>query len=207
MVKRAAFTLIELIFAIVIIALVVMTLPIMSKLLTKNVDTNLVQEAVFAAATELNEATTKHWDENSIDTNTSSDLAGVINLDASCQSNNADARYRLRKGHILQPYHRRCINNLALAAANSNTNANIDAVEDSTHNAASIFLNPTPSASGYKNNYTSTLNITYTPNFNANQPNLKKITVTIKKSDGTTLTTLYTYVANIGEVDYYKRSY
>ena len=208
MVKRAGFTFIELIFAIVIVSVVVMSLPKMSQLLSKNMDTNLVQEAIFAAATELHEATTKHWDENSIENTSSVYLAGVIHTtDNSCETNSTNPRYRLRSGHILQPYHRRCLNDLTQTEADSNTTA-VDAVEDSIHTAQSIFLNPTPSQSGYKDNYTSDLVITYSPTFDGTaRPNLKQITVTIKNSSGTTLTSLTSYVANIGEVDYYKRSY
>jgi len=208
MVKRAGFTFIELIFAIVIISVVVISLPKMSQLLTKNMDTNLIQEAIFAAATELHEATTKHWDENSLDSTSSVYLAGVIDTDGNCESNSSSPRYRLRPGHILQPYHRRCLNNLSQAEVDTNTNAAVDAVEDSKHNDVSIFLNPTPSQSGYKDNYTSSLSVTYNPVLNGiARPNLKRITVTIKDSSGKTLTSLTSYVANIGEVDYYKRSY
>jgi len=208
-VKRAGFTFIELIFAIVIISVAVMSLPIMSQLLTKNMDTNLVQEAIFAAATELNEATTKHWDENSIDTTLSSPLETVINIDGTCEANQLSSRYRLRPGHIIDAYHRHCLSNLAQIAANAKTNPAVDAVEDSEHAYQSIFLNPTPSQSGYKDDYQSELNVSYSPSFaGANRQNLKKITVTIKKSDGNTpIISLSTYVANIGEVDFYKRSY
>jgi len=204
MVKRAAFTLIELIFAIIIIAIAVLSLPIISQVLSKNVDTNLVQEAIFAAATELQDTTTKHWDRNSIQ---GTSLAAVIDLDNTCEQNNSNPRYRLRPGHILQPYHRKCLNNLGLGAANFNVGPTV-AVEDNNHTSESIFLNPTPSQSGYKDNYTSELDVSFSPTFaGAIRPNLKKITVTIKDSNGTILTSLTTYVANIGEVDYYRRSY
>jgi len=208
MVKRAGFTLVELIFAIVIISTVVITLPMMSQLLTKNMDSNLVQEAIFAAATELHEATTKHWDENSIDNGSSSSLAGVINIDGSCETNNTSPRYRLRPGHILQPYHRKCLNNLTQIELDTNTNDDIDAVEDSKVTDAAIFEYDTTSQSGYKDSYTSSLDVIYDPQINSVvNPNLKKITVTIKDSDGNTITSLTSYIANIGEVDYYKRSY
>ena len=208
MVRRGAFTLIELIFAIIIISIAVMSLPVMSRLLTNSIDTNLVQEAIFAAATELNEATTKHWDENSIDTSASTPLAAVINIDGTCEANNLSSRYRLRPGHIVEPYHRHCLNDLNQIEADTNTNNDVEAVEDSIHADQSIFLNPTPSQSGYKNNYTSSLTVNYDPSFaGAARPNLKQITVSIKNSNGDTLTSLNTYVANIGEVDYYKRSF
>jgi len=116
-VKRAAFTFIELIFAIVVIAISVMSLPMMIQVLSNNMDKNLVQEAIFAAATELNEATTTHWDENSLDANNTNGLADVINVDNSCESNASLSNYRLRTGHILQPLHRKCLSDLNVTAS------------------------------------------------------------------------------------------
>ena len=208
MVKRAAFTFIELIFAIVIIAITVVSLPMMNQVLTKNIDKNIIQEAIFAAATELNEATTVHWDENSTDANSSSGLAKVINLDNLCNNDQNSSRYRLRPGHILEPLHRRCLDDLTQPEADTNTNDDIDAVEDIAHTSKSIFLNSDPSSEGYKNDYNSTVTITYNPIFDgAQRPNMKKITSTITDSNGNTIVKLSTYVANIGEVDYYKRSF
>ncbi len=207
MVKRAGFTLIELIFAIVIISVVVMSLPKMSQLLTKNMDTNLVQEAVFAAATEIQEATTYHWDDNSLNDENAS-RAGVINLDNTCEDNTSSTRYRLRPGHILQPYHRVCIEDLTKGATNTNSNTHIFSVSDINQSSHQIFTDNITSQEGYKYTYTSQIDIDNSPSFaNTTHQNLKKITVTIKDSEGNILTSLSSYVANIGEVDYYKRSY
>lgn len=208
MVKRAAFTFIELIFAIVIIAITVISLPVMNRLLTKNLDSNLIQEAVFAAATELNEVTTAHWDENSTDDHTNNSLAKVINLDNSCNDDNTSSRYRLRPGHILEPLHRKCLNDLSTDAADSADDDNITAVEDLAHGKREIFINADPSIEGYKSDYNSTVTISYDPSFaGAARPNMKKITSKILDSNNKTIVKLDTYVANIGEVDYYKRSF
>jgi competence protein ComGC len=229
MVKRAAFTFIELIFAIVIISVVVMSLPVMSNLLSKGVETNIVQEAIFAAATEINEVTSYHWDDNSVDTNYS--RAGVINVDNSCESNTSKQRYRLRPGHILQVYHRQCIQNLALSAADANISktASVDDVAEALKNALqdSTATSVSTDASGYKDIYKTQVsvehNVSTLSNIKINnatpttasadlQDNIKRITVTIwgRDSNGNytvKLTSLRTYIANIGEVDYYKRSY
>ncbi len=208
MVKRGAFTLIELIFAIVIIGITVVSLPMMNQVLSKNIDNNLIQEAVFAAATELNEATTAQWDENSTEANATNSIAKVINFNNQCEGNSSSSRYRLRSGHILQPLHRKCLNDLSVGKAGTNTKDDVIAVEDIVHGSQEIFLNPTPSASGYKSDYNSTLTITYSPEFNhATQANMKKITSEILDTNGNILVRLSTYVANIGEVDYYKRTF
>lgn len=207
MVKKSAFTLIELIFAIVIIAITVISLPMMNQTISKGIDSNLLQEAVFAAATELNEVTTTQWDEASIDVNASSIISQVIN-DGSCENNQSKERYRLKTGHILQPLHRKCLNDLTQAELDSNTTAGIDAVEDKAHGYQNIFLNLTPGQADYKQNFTSALTVSYNQVFaGAVQPNMKKITITVKDEDNNTVVSLYTYVANIGGIDYYKRTY
>jgi len=207
-VKRGAFTLIELIFAIIIIGITVISLPMMNQLLSKNIDNNLIQEAVFAAATELNEVTTAQWDENSTEKDSTSSIAKVINLDNSCEDNSSSNRYRLRPGHILESLHRKCLNDLSATEADTNSDDDVTAIEDIVHGSQEIFLNPTPSAEGYKSDYNSTLTVSYSPEFNhANQPNMKKITSTIFDKNGNVIVKLSTYVANIGEVDYYKRTF
>jgi len=64
--KRFAFTMIELIFAIVIIAISVMSLPMMAVVTQRGMENNIVQEAIFAASAELMGATSGYWDENSM---------------------------------------------------------------------------------------------------------------------------------------------
>jgi len=207
-VKKSAFTLIELIFAIVVIAITVVSLPMMNQAISKGVDTNLVQEAIFAAATELNEATTTQWDEASIDTNASTIISQVINIDNTCENNQSNQRYRLKPGHILQPLHRRCLNDLTQAELDSNTTADVDALEDKAHGYREIFLNLTPDQAGYKQKYKSLVTVDYNQTFNgATRPNMKKVTITVQDENNNTITSLFTYVANIGGIDYYKRTY
>ena len=199
---------IELIFAIVVIAITVVSLPMMNQSISKGIDTNLVQEAIFAAATELNEATTAEWDEASIDPNASIIISQVINLDGSCENNQSNERYRLRPGHILEPLHRKCLNDLTQGELDSNTSADIDAVEDKVHGYRNIFLNLTPGQAGYKQNYQSDLNVSYNPTFaGVVRPNMKKVTITVRDENNNTVTSLFTYIANIGGIDYYKRSF
>ena len=67
MVNRSAFTMIELIFAIVIIAISVLSLPMMNQVISKNIEGSIVQEAIFAASAELNQVVSYYWDENSME--------------------------------------------------------------------------------------------------------------------------------------------
>ena len=193
MVKRAAFTFIELIFAIVIIAISVVSLPMMNQAITKGIDANLVQEAIFAAATELNEVTTAHWDDNSMETGKSF-YARVININGAC-----NATTHLRPGHINQPLHRRCLDDNTTAPADANTSG-VVSLDDMAHANRKIFINDASSATGYKKKYYSSVAVTRTDE-------LKYITITLKNADDKNITRLKAYSANIGEIDFYKRRY
>lgn len=202
---RAAFTLIELIFAIVVISITVISLPMMNQVLSTGMEKNLVQEAIFAAATELHEVTTGHWDENSLEPNQPYSLARMIDISGNCETDTSLSTYRLMPGHIAQPLHRRCLESSATNAANSNTDVNVSALEDfsGSHNT---FTTNTVSQSGYKVSYTADINVTGNANFNGANPNIKMIKISIK--DGTkVVTSLVTYSANIGEIDYFKKAY
>jgi len=210
-VGKGAFTLIELIFAIVVIGIAVVSLPMMNQVISTGIEKNIVQEAIFAAATELNEATTAHWDENSLEPNEPNSLARVIET-GSCENNASLVSFRQMPGHISQPLHRRCLDSNATTVDNSSADANIMALDDMTKTDVSIFTNNTTNQqAGYKKDYKATVSVTNAnvifgiDQVNAN-PNMKKITVSVK--DGATVvTSLSTYSANIGEVDYYKKEY
>jgi len=202
-VVRTAFTLIELIFAIVVIAISVLSLPMMSQVTAEGIDNNLVQEAIFGSATKLNEAVTAHWDGSSIEPGMPDSFARVIET-GTCESNPLATDYRQMPGHINQPLHRRCLD--------SNLTAPVGAVAgvtslDNFAGASAIFMGAS-SAEGYKDTYTATVVVTRGVTFGslAGNPNIKRIVSTITNADGP-VAALRTYSMNIGEVDYYKRSY
>ena len=205
MVRRAAFTLIELIFAIVVIAISVVSLPMMSQTVAKGVDANIVQEAIFAAATELNEAVTAHWDENSIEPGMPDSSARVIQIGTFCSTDSTSPTFRQMPGHINQPLHRRCLDSAVTAPSNASTTA-VVSLDDMAHSERSIAIGSVDQAS-YKEDYKSEIVVSPSANFNGVNPNMKSIVSTVKDKDGNTIALLRTYSANIGEVDYYKRSY
>ncbi|OQX74231.1 MAG: hypothetical protein B6D59_03165 [Campylobacteraceae bacterium 4484_4] len=65
--NRAAFSLIELVLAIVVIAISVMTIPLMLQQSAKNDQFTALQESIFAARTKLGNILTFKWDQNSIE--------------------------------------------------------------------------------------------------------------------------------------------
>lgn len=68
---RPAIAMIELIFAIVIIGITLMSAPMIISQSVQSVNTNLQQESVAAAASQISLILTHHWDEND-----TSDVAG-----------------------------------------------------------------------------------------------------------------------------------
>jgi len=209
-VRRAAFTLIELIFAIVIIAISVISLPMMSQTVSEGIDANIVQEAIFASATELNEAVTAHWDENSIEASMPDSSARVIETVINMCVNDANlSTFRQMSGHINQPLHRRCLdaNTTVTTPSNASVTA-VDSLDDMEHGDRNITIG-TPGSEGYKETYQSNVSVDINATFGpaVNSQNIKSIVSTVKDQDGNTIAVLRTYSANIGEVDYYKRNY
>ena len=194
-VSRLAFTMIELIFAIVIIAISVLSLPVMVQITSKGIENNLLQEAIFAASAELMDASSGYWDERSMEDENLSNLSRVIDIGGGCSADN-----RLRPGHIAQPYHRRCTDSNSAAGLNGTTDP-IFSLDDAEHTVTDMFDNPIGEAAGYKQTYQSTL-VVAPDGANAN---IKHIISDVKDSTGvTTLTVLKMQSANVGEIEYYK---
>lgn len=170
-----------------------MSLPTMTNIINKGIESNLVQEAIFAASTELMGASSGYWDENSMQDINLNHLSRVINISGDC-----DSVTKLRAGHIAQPYHRRCLNDLTTNAV-STAGGSVYDLDDASHLDEDIFIDNTTDASGYKQTYKSDIVVIQVGN-------IKKITATIKDENGDTITILRSQSANIGETDYYKRT-
>ena len=198
--SKNGFTLIELIFAIVVVSISVISLPMMTQTTSKGIDANLVQEAIFAASAELNGAVSAHWDENSMEDDKNS-LARVIDIEDDQCTNS-----RL-KGHIEQPLHRRCLDSSDTDPLDGSADDEIFALEDMQHDADSVFIDGQKGASGYKKDYNSKVEVTRNIDFNGTNEHIKEIKLTITDTDGKTITILRTYSSNIGEIDFYKRTY
>lgn len=197
--SRFAFTLIELIFAIVIVSIAVISLPMMTQFISKGVESNIVQEAIFAASTELMGASSGYWDRNSMEDNNVSHISRVIDISGDCNNIALSDRHRLRPGHIAQPLHRRCIDSNTTTPADA-SDINFPNLDNAEHASQVIFLLPSPEATGYKDDYNSVLDVTRTND-------IKFMTVSVTKSNGDLITTLRMQSANIGEIDYFKRRF
>lgn len=207
--SRFAFTLIELIFAIVIIGIAVLSLPVMTQITSKGIESNILQEAIFAGSAELMGATAYYWDRDSMQDSDFSHLSRVIDIGAiRCENNASSPRYRLRTGHIEQPFHRRCLDSNETTSANV-SDAGFPNLNNAVHVSQTIFTDETANASGYKESYRSIVTVEHLDQTGAANVNVKKITVTVTDSatPAKDITRLSTYSANIGEIDYYKRRF
>lgn len=197
--KKHAFTLIELIFAIVVMSIVVMSLPIMMQTTSKAIEDNIVQEAIFAASAELMGASAYYWDTRSIEDINVSGGERVIDVDGNCNTD------RLRPGHVSQLYHRKCLESTTTGGVNYTTAETTgESLNRSAHDTTvDMFDNFTAEAAGYKQEYKSAMSIAQ-----GTDNDIKILTANIYEDDGTTLlTSLKIYSANIGEVEYYKRGF
>jgi len=200
--KRYAFTLVELIFAIMVIAISVISLPMMTQITSKGIESNILQEAIFAASTELMGASAGYWDKNSMDDHDVSHIARVIDLAitpaSTCDNNSNSSRYRLKTGHIAQKYHRRCLDStIGAADVNDSTYINLD---NAKHNLEDIFIYVDINSTGYKDSYKSSVAI-------SRNGDIKDINISITTSGGKLIAKLKMKSANIGEIDYYKRRF
>jgi len=197
---RFAFTMIELIFAIVVISIAVITLPMMAQITSKGIESNILQEAIFAGSAELVGATSYYWDLSSMDDSPMSRLERVIDVNGDC-----NATTNLRPGHVNQPYHRRCLDTGTTLA--NTLDATFPNLNNAVHGAEVIFTDATTDATGYKNAYKSIVSISLEDGAGNADNNIKKITARVTNSDDDNITVLRTYSANIGEIDFYKRRF
>lgn len=250
---RSGFTLIELIYAIVIIGIAFLTLPVILINNSRNVEQNLEQEAIMIAATKMGQILSYAWDDASINPNpTSANTIAVTevldiatgDLDFNRTSNLED----FRRGHFIQPLHRRMTPHATPRVVTNDTALGLetgetvfDDIDDFDGNVDSSIA--AGSQYGYKNAYDLTTCVDYvddgvdsgidysattiTFNFDtsskcpygSNAPagkatNLKLVQISVDKTTqagGSTneqdIIVLRAYSANIGETDYYKRTY
>lgn len=111
---KKASSLIELVIAIVVMGIAVMTLPLMLERTQENNAFVMQQETILGARTKLGDILTYPWDENSIQTN----VVGVLDTALSDNelSRNPDINSTRRIGHLQQDKRRKFFNNTALTA-------------------------------------------------------------------------------------------
>jgi prepilin-type N-terminal cleavage/methylation domain-containing protein len=217
MVKKA-FTMIELIFAIVIIAIIVMGVPqiIAQNAKTLTGDDNgtgaFAQEGIFAAAGVAAKILTYQWDANSLDPNELDAYAKELNTSAPATAFGpivqGGVNLPLRQGNIAEDKHRRF--HSSFTAPSSQYLAGL---------TPSTFPIIDVAGSGeYKCTWSATVNggyvtdATYPETGSSSSSNSKMATIQINATGGAcsainNVVTLRVYTANIGEIDYAKRTF
>lgn len=194
-VKRPAIAMIELIFAIVIMGIVMMSAPMLISTASKSGYVAIQQEAINEAATKVNMIMGYHWDENTTD---EMFLDPILGVTAGSSDLDADVNSSRRKGTPRKSYRSFVRSdgkddlNASISTSFGNT-ADGDTEEDDIDDfdGDSTLVSIEYSASDYVENNT-TINIntvisysTDTPNEgDYNHPSIKYIPFTA--SDGTT---------------------
>lgn len=223
---RRAFTMIELIFAIVVIAVVMLTIPMMIQVNNKALEGSAAQEAIFLVSAVLSETTTMVWDNRSIvGSDTGYSLSKILDVDAvGTTYGRTDVNSSIRVGGINEDLHRSFFDYNATSPA-------VPALADGqrvtlTHDINNSVAN----AAGYKSQFTIVATREYVDDTAhagtvadpfvfaipapaaapANRNNIKMTQVEINATiDGntTTVARLRAYTCNIGEIDYAKRRF
>lgn len=193
---RLAFTLIELIFAIVIIAISVLSLPMMTQVTSKGVEENIVQEAIFASEAILADSSSYFWDKSSIEDYATANKARVVNT-GDCIAGSPNKRI----GHIS----RDCLDNNMTVPFNGVDASSLEWASNVYNN--SPILTGTASSGSYKNSYNMTVTVNNCKTGpclqfgkEANNEDLKEIKVTLTNGGSADpRVVLRMYAANIGE--------
>lgn len=228
-----AFTMIELIFAIVIVGVTILTIPLMLVTNATNQDRSLIQEGVMITSTKISQVLTYPWDVQSSPTGTlmsTSQVLDTLNTPLGLERN---ATTDFRIGHFRQALRRRMTpNSFPRTATNigafttpqtsiAHFNGAADAVETSAGT-------PT-TATGYKKEYQLRTIVSYindnatysgtTINFNydintssaTSRTNIKMVQVITDEVNAsgaaTPIVSLVSFSSNIGETEFYKRRY
>lgn len=230
---------IELIFAIVIIGIISVSIPTIMINNAKNVESNLIQEAILIVATKTGQVLTYPWDENSRDP-FSSVLAKTeaLNINESTVETELNRNISdYRRGHFQQALRRKLtpINNIRSATDDTllglDTNETISDDLDDFDGQSVVITHITED--GYKHDYNLSATVIYiddnanyaaaggatalTFNFSntdvVRATNIKMVELDVRARDNagnwpTQPDILFrSFASNIGETDYYKRTY
>jgi len=226
-----AFTMIELVYAIVIIAITMLTIPMVMQVNASNQEGSLFQEGILITSTKISQALTFPWDQNS------PPLGGIMSFSNVLNTNSVTAGMGrvndingnptdFRVGHFQESLRRRLSSSSfprgasAIVADNSIANQHGLAAEDLG----------VGTQDGYKKRWSVTTNVSYVPdftdytqtgivfNFDTNltalgagvTSNIKMIQVTatdISVGSNNDQIQLTSFSSNIGETEFFKRRY
>ena len=226
--KHSAFSMIELVFAIVIIGVSMLTIPMLMRVDATNQEDSLLQEGIMLTSTKVSQVLTYPWDANSspgggLMTMTQALETGILGA-ADLTARQAPPNGNFRIGHFTQKLRRRLTPVTAPRTAGAigaafdgsisgfNTNSeNIAAVDGQYSYKKQWRLDTVVTYVEDNATYTNTNVALDFPDVGVAGPtNIKMVEVTATdvtpNSAGDTIV-LRSYSSNIGEAEFYKRRY
>jgi prepilin-type N-terminal cleavage/methylation domain-containing protein len=193
---KAAFTLIELIFAIVIMSIVVLTLPMISRVVSEGAERSLVQEAILVASGDMFKVISGKFDENSKDDDINFEKI-LYSSDAEVTDINGSGS---RAGNVNIIFDNNTTLRPSVSGLNTGETAGVDEDDVDDYivtNGDSV--TQVGSAAGYKQLYKKDISVTQVTFNNAADANAKKVEVVIKDKDNANdLVKMHTYTFNTG---------
>ncbi|WP_331775853.1 type IV pilus modification PilV family protein [Sulfurospirillum sp. 1612] len=219
---RSAASMLELIVAIVVMGIAVMTLPMLLTQTQNNNAYTMQQEVILAARTKLGDTLTYRWDENSIQ----NDTVRVLTTDGDSDLNVSSDGIR-RIGHVKGDKRRKFFTDLNASTSPANLgpdSGDLDDIDDFNSATPSQLQLPAQNTNldyHFKdfNLTTSVVYVSDTANYNANDinfvfgttasgtsTNIKLLTLSVTGNNETPFT-LRTYSCNIGESTLLRKAY
>lgn len=220
---RHASSMIELVIAIVVMGIAVMTLPLLLSQTQNNNAYALQQEVILAARTKMGDMQTYRWDEHSLDNGRIGVLITNGDVDLNITSNGR------RIGHILGNKRRKFFadENSSVSPANLGVDSgdvDKDDIDDFDDESVKLFpslettdldyrftefnLNTTVVYISDDANYSDQdLDITFTDSNVSNSTNIKMLTLSISGDEVPTPFKLRSYSCNIGESELLRRTF
>ena len=152
--KKSGFSLVELVLSIVIIAIALMTVPLMLGQTSKSNKYAMMQESIFAARTKMENILSFKWDDNL------TDAGGIIYRVIDVQSGDGDLNRtvgsgdRRRRGHVVKDRRRRMlIVERNATAIGQEVAGEFDDIDDFDGNISTVSPTGLSGATGVKGQY------------------------------------------------------
>jgi prepilin-type N-terminal cleavage/methylation domain-containing protein len=140
-VKRSGFSLVELVFAIIIIAISLMSVPMLIGETSKSNQYSFIQESVMAARTKLGNILTFPWDQNSTLKNSKGVITAILVVQTHGDSNLSKITGSFyRRGHIKDPKRRHYDTNHTVFAQAIAQDSNITDIGDFDNSSTTLTL-------------------------------------------------------------------
>lgn len=226
--KRNGFSLVELVLSIVVIAIALMTVPLMLNQSSKSNQYALMQESILAARTKMGNVLSFKWDQNASDLNGSVVRVVDVTDGAAALNRITYSDQNRRKGHVKEDRRRRMIDNETNASLGLE-GTDFDDIDD-FHNESSIVA---PAGGGVegkfdyldddlnltvmvkyisddinysKQNLNFDFNVSSAPNFDAtHSTNIKMIELNASSTNNDVPFLFRTFSCNIGQSKLYER--